>query len=236
MKFSKDELWQQGLIKDPDWFELLYPFLTSEEFGRIVNTIRMEKEQGISIYPKNSQIFRAFNETPLKDLRVTILGQDPYPIKGDACGVAFMVEREDKLPKSLQFIHGAIEENIYKGLDVTEFPRGGDLLYLARQGVLLLNSALTVHDGKPDSHAELWKPFMDYTIEALQSVKKELIFLLWGKRAQGYVPIINPFTHFVLTAPHPASAAYNGGTWTTDNFSRTNTIIKINKLGEPIKW
>lgn len=241
MKYTKHELEKLNLFTDPDWFELLLPFLTTEEFARITNTIRLEKEKGIVIYPKVSQIFRAFNEVKLKDVRVIVQGLDPYNNtyrnNPNACGLSFSVERESDFPPSLEQIYKAIENDVYHGLDVNEFPRGtGDLTYLCKQGVLLLNSALTVQEGISKSHIELWKPFMNYTIEALQSVKKELIFLLWGEEAKRYTEIISPFTHYILEASHPASAAYKGSIWKTNNFSRVNSIIKINDLGLPIHW
>ncbi len=225
----------RGLFKDEDWYNLLLPYLRTEEFARIVNTIRIEKEKGVKVLPKASQIFRAFDECPLQDLRIVSLGQDPYPVPGDACGIAFMVERNHNIPKSLRFIRAAIETDVYNGLRLNRHDTG-DMLYLCKQGVLLLNSALTVQAGISDSHADLWRGFISYTIEAISAVKKDLIWMLWGKRAQSFENKINPLVHHILKASHPASAAYNNSIWETDNFSKANLIIKLNKLGEPIKW
>lgn len=230
----------KNLFKDEDWYKLLYPFLKTEKFGRIVNTIRLEKEKGIKIFPKSSEIFRCFNETPLKSLRVVLCGADPYPQANsqgipDACGLSFMVERDRLLPKSLQFIHKAIEQDVYNGLDLHN-ERTGDMLYLCRQGVLLLNSALTIQSMKSDSHAELWREFMEYTIDSLQAMTKSLIFIMWGKRAQSFERLINPLIHYTLKSSHPASAAYTNNIWQTDNFSKCNNIIRVNNLGEEIKW
>lgn len=155
----------------------------------------------------------------------------------NACGLAFSVDRDSNFPPSLEMIYTGIENDVHDGLNLNSFPRtSGDLSYLSKQGVLLLNSALTVQENKSKSHLELWQPFMNYLIEALQSVRKELIFLLWGSEAKKFDKLINPITHFVLTADHPASAAYKGSIWRTNNFSRTNSIININNLGDIIRW
>jgi uracil-DNA glycosylase len=220
---------------------MLIPYMSSDKMDTILNILKAEKAEGRNILPEQKLIFRAFRETPLRDVRVIILGQDVYPSPEHACGLAFSIPPNVKIPASLTQIFQAIEEDVYAGLDLKADPatRTGDLTYLCKQGVLLLNAAFTVEQGQSGIHLDLWKPFIHYVIAALQFVKRNLIWLAWGGKAEDIINTevsIFQHNHFVLKEEHPVAASRDKRKWKTDHFSRTNAIIIANKLGEPIKW
>jgi len=224
-----------------DYTDLLIPYMASEKMDTILNILKDEKKEGKIILPEQKNIFRAFKETPLRDVRVIILGQDVYPSPEHACGLAFSVPAGIKLPASLTQIFQAIEADVYAGLDLKGDPvnRTGDLTYLCKQGVLLINAALTVEQGQSGIHLELWKPFIHYFVASLQFVKRGLIWLAWGAKAEMIINTeVNIFqhNHFVLKEEHPVAASREKRVWKTDHFSRTNAIITANRLGEPIRW
>src|SRR3954464_10899773 len=181
-----------------DYTDLLIPYMSSEKMDTILNILKDEKNEGHNILPEQKLIFRAFRETPLKDVRVVILGQDVYPTPEHSCGLAFSIPPNAKLPASLTQIFQAIEADVYAGLDLKADPatRSGDLTYLCKQGVLLLNAALTVEQGQSGIHLELWKPFIHYVVGALQFVKRNLIWLAWGGKAEDIINTqVNIFQH-----------------------------------------
>lgn len=228
----------------PDWAELLKGFMEggdNDDFGykAISAYLKGEVAEGNTFWPEGPKVFRAFIETPLSEMRVILLGQDPYFKAGFATGLAFGHEGARKdLPISLEKIFDGIEDDVYHGLDFNKPEHDMSLTTWSSQGVLLLNSSLTVKEGEANSHTEVWKPFMQYLIMALQQLKTNTIWIALGATAKGYVKDINPFRNFVFTAEHPSAAARdNNRAWNHNNvFTKANLVIKINSLGPTIKW
>lgn len=224
---------------DPSWHRILQPMIESPMFDEIISYIRARKELGKVILPDPSVLFRAFKETKYEDMRVILLAQDPYySRKGDvnvADGLAFSCSNTGVIQPSLEILYRGIEEDLADGMDLNMF-KNPDLTHLAKQGVLLLNSALTVELNDPDSHTEVWRPFMKELFFKLNEIHSGLVFMLLGAKAQYHRDNIAPFTHWVVEAPHPAQATHTGGKWNHGKiFSRTNEILKkINNV--EIKW
>ena len=219
-----------------DWYPLLLPILQTKTFKRITETIRTRKAEGQTILPDTSKTFRALKMCQLKDVRVVILGQDPYH-DGSATGLAFANPKKTrKISPSLRNIITAIETDYgtkhgvnVKGLldiDIT-------LESWANQGVLLLNTALTVEDGKPGLHTKVWRPFTRIFLEMLSRKKSNLVFVLWGKKAQEYEKYIRG-NQTILKAAHPAAESYSGG---TSGFFSCGHFNSINQIVSPrIEW
>lgn len=202
-----------------DWYSEFKPFWESPGMNEIIQQITQEYKN-YKIYPEPQNIFKAFELCPFKSLKAVILGMDPYN-DGQALGLAFGVNSL-KINPSLRKIHEAIERECYNGL-LVEFDY--TLEYLAKQGVLLLNTALTVREKQPGSHMKIWEPFTQGLL-ALISCKKDLIWFLWGKHAQKMRDFIygEPEIYF---AEHPSYAARLGRPWETNGqFYKTNHIIK----------
>ncbi|HNG10688.1 MAG TPA: uracil-DNA glycosylase [Agitococcus sp.] len=217
-----DESWKAALAST-----FLQPYMANlREF------LAEQKKLGKIIYPPAGEYFNALNTTPLSQVKVVILGQDPYHGVGQAHGLCFSVRRGVSVPPSLQ--------NIYRELfnDVGAQPvRHGDLSSWAAQGVLLLNSVLTVEAGQPASHqGRGWELFTDEIIKVLNEQCENLVFLLWGSYAQKKGQHIDTNKHLVLKATHPSPMAANrGGFFGCKHFSQTNTYLTQHGL-EPINW
>lgn len=181
-----------------------------------------------TIYPAKKDIFRAFDLTKPSLIKVVILGQDPYHTEGVADGLAFST-RSEKLPPSLRNIFKEITNEYNCPLSSS-----GDLTYLARQGVFLLNSVLTVEKGKPQSHQNIgWETFSDHVIDYLQDGKPR-VYLLWGKHAQKKIPLISK-ENYILTSPHPSPLSAYHGFFHNGHFQKCNELLM--KMGEiPISW
>ena len=219
-----------------DWYQIMTPIFMTQTFQKIAATIRDSRTAGKTIFPDTTKTFRALKLCQLKDVQVVILGQDPYH-DGSATGLAFANAGDKRrISPSLKNIITAVENDYgkdhnvnVKGLldvDVT-------LESWAKQGVLLLNTALSVEKGAPNSHTELWKPFTKMFIEALSINKPKLVFVLWGKKAQEYETYIRG-NHTILKAAHPAAESYSGGRagfFTCGHFSRINQVVS-----RPIEW
>lgn len=205
-------------------------FFKGSDFKEIVKSLVKRKRSGIRVLPSNENILRAFYTTPFNNVKVVILGMDPYPTPGHAHGLAFSVEKNVKpLPKSLI--------NIYKELksDLGIIRTTGDLTDLARQGVLLLNTSLTVDAGKPDSHKDLgWRKLTKEVIQTLNDEKEHLVFILWGMKAQAFASQIDG-DHHVILSPHPSPLSAYRGFFGSKPFSQTNQYLKSNKIKE-ISW
>jgi len=207
----------------------------AEEFGKpyfesLVRFLHQEKASGRVIYPPGSLIFNAFNLTPLPNVKVVILGQDPYHGPGQAMGLSFSVPDGIPAPPSLKNIFREIETD----LGVRMSGRT-NLEPWARQGVLLLNSVLTVEAGQPTSHSRIgWTEFTDAVIRTLSARRSGLVFLLWGRFAQEKSAIIDTSRHHVLLAAHPSPLA-RGAFFGCRHFSKTNQIL-ISQGQEPIQW
>lgn len=224
----------------PEWVDLLLPFMASEAMDKILGKLREDKTAGKKVIPVVGNVFRAFRETPLSQVRVVLIGQDVYPKEAYATGIAFGVPEDIKPPESLRQIIKAIENDAYAGLNLQAVENGIDrtLVSWSKQGVLMFNCALTTVEGAAGEHLETWRPFAEYFVAALQEVKRRLIWLAWGAPAQQITKDINQYLqdHYLLTEEHPVKASYEKRQWATDHFSRTNAIIIANQLGEPIKW
>lgn len=182
-------------------------------------------------FPPKSEIFQAFSLCPLNNVKVVIIGQDPYHGAGQAHGLAFSVRDGVKIPPSLQ--------NIYKELKAdtgTPYPDSGNLEHWAKQGVLLLNTTLTVTEGAPGSHASWgWEHFTDAVIQAVSAEREHVVFLLWGKHAHTKEALVDQEKHLVLTAPHPSPLSAHRGFFGCQHFSQTNTYLRDHNI-TPINW
>ncbi len=191
-----------------------------------------QKQAQKTIYPQSKQIFNALNITPLDHVKVVILGQDPYHGPNQANGLSFSVQRGVALPPSLRNIFHELNTDL--GVPIS---RHGDLTKWAEQGVLLLNSVLTVEAGQPTSHQKQgWEEFTDAVIDVLNEQREHIVFILWGAYAQRKGQRINREKHLVLTAAHPSPLAANrGGFFGCKVFSKTNQYLKQHGI-EPIDW
>lgn len=216
----------------PSWKEVLKEEFSKPYFIQIATFLKAEKATGKTIYPPGSLIFNAFEQTPFDKVSVVILGQDPYHGAGQAHGLSFSVQPGIKPPPSLVNIFKEIKADI--GIDMPA--NYGDLSSWARQGVLLLNAALTVRAGEPFSHAKYgWAEFTDAVIQRISEQKENVIFLLWGKFAQDKKVLIDETKHHVLQAAHPSPFSADKGFFGCKHFSKTNQLLM--QLGKaPIDW
>jgi uracil-DNA glycosylase len=223
MNVKLEESWKKAFQNE---FEQPY-FLALSAFVRQQYT-----SQPNSIFPEGKYIFRALDLCPLDQVKVVILGQDPYPTKGHAHGLCFSVEEHVKpLPKSLQNIYKELFNDISKPVS-----SNGSLVSWAEQGVLLLNSVLTVVEGKPESHAgKGWERFTDAVIKVLAEQKKEIVYLLWGSKAQQKAGFVDQTENLVLTSVHPSPLSAHRGFFGSCHFSKTNAYL-IEKGKAPINW
>ena len=183
------------------------------------------------IYPSSKDIFRAFELTPFENVRIIILGQDPYHGPNQANGLAFSVNSEVRFPPSLL--------NIFKEYSTDlnlPIPTDGNLSVWAERGVLLLNSILTVESGSPGSHKDFgWEEFTNQIIKALSDKKSNLVFILWGSYAQSKKILIDSSKHFIIATPHPSPLSAHRGFFGSKPFSKTNDYLRKNK-NEEIDW
>ena len=221
MKVQIENSWQAALQTE---FEKDY-------FKNITSFLKTEKANGKIIYPIGTNIFNAFNTTPFDQVKVVILGQDPYHSEGQAHGLSFSVQKGVAIPPSLQ--------NIYKELHTDvgfTIPQHGCLQAWAEQGVLLLNASLSVEKGMPMSHAKIsWHTFTDAVIKKISEEKTGVIFLLWGKFAQEKKSLIDTQKHAILMAPHPSPFSVHTGFWGCKHFSKVNEILQ-SQHKEIINW
>ena len=214
------------------WQDALGPQKEAEYFTRLMARIQSEREAGKVIYPPQQDVFNALRYTPLESVKVVILGQDPYHGAGQAHGLCFSVLPGVKTPPSLV--------NIYKELatDIDGFviPEHGTLTSWAEQGVLLLNTVLTVEQGKAHSHAKWgWETFTDAVIDAVNRHQQGVVFLLWGSHAQKKGKHIDTSKHHVLSAPHPSPLSAHRGFLGCKHFSQTNQLLSSQNKS-PINW
>ncbi|MBD3668285.1 MAG: uracil-DNA glycosylase [Kangiella sp.] len=213
------------------WAEVLGPVKKQNYFKELLSFIESERKSGKTIYPPKEQVFAALSLTEFEQVKVVILGQDPYHGPNQANGLCFSVNPEQPLPPSLR--------NIYKEL-VSDIgcpqPVNGDLTSWAKQGVLLLNTVLTVEAAKANSHkGRGWEVFTDEVIQALNRAAQPIIFLLWGSQAHAKSSLIKNPKHTILTAPHPSPLSAHRGFFGCKHFSKTNQILVENDQ-TPIKW
>jgi uracil-DNA glycosylase len=219
---------------EPSWKKALDEEFQKPYMVELKNFLKQEKEAGHTIYPKNADIFNAFNITPFDDVKVVIIGQDPYHGPNQAHGLSFSVQKGVPAPPSLR--------NIYKELstDIPGFtiPQTGDLTKWAQQGVLLLNATLTVRSATAGSHQKKgWEKFTDAAIKKLSDEKKGVVFILWGAYAQSKSVLINEHNnHLIIKSTHPSPLAVShGGFFGSKPFSKTNEFLKKEGKAE-IDW
>lgn len=216
---------------ESSWQDALAEEFSKPYFEQIVSFLKAEKAAGKTIYPKGTDIFNAFNYTPFDTVKVVIIGQDPYHNPNQANGLCFSVSEGVPPPPSLVNIYKEIKDDL--GLPV---PATGDLSKWARQGVMLLNATLTVEAHKPNSHSDIgWQLFTDAVIRKIAEEKKHVVFLLWGKFAQGKAALINTEHHLILKAAHPSPFSAYNGFFGCKHFSKANEFLHANKL-QTIDW
>lgn len=220
-----------GVLKIEDsWKRVLESETREKYFAQLTSFVKAQYVSHV-VYPSPKDIFRAFDLCPFDNVKVVILGQDPYHGKGQANGLAFAVSSGIKIPPSLQNIFKEIGSDI----GVTPLP-DGDLSRWARQGVLLLNATLTVQGGNPGSHQKRgWEEFTDTVIRELSMQKEGLVFMLWGNYAREKGKIIDRTRHLVLEAPHPSPFSAHTGFLGCKHFSLANKYVK-QKGKQEIDW
>jgi uracil-DNA glycosylase len=216
---------------DVSWKALLADQFEQDYMHALRRFLLVEKQQGKQIYPACADIFNALNSTPFDRVKVVILGQDPYHGPGQAHGLCFSVRPGVALPPSLKNIYKEIHADL--GLPV---PGNGCLNAWAKQGVLLLNSVLTVEAGNAGSHqGKGWEVFTDKVISVLNERGKNLVFLLWGSYAQRKGAMIDRDRHLVLQSPHPSPLSAHRGFFGNQHFSRANAWLREHNK-TPIDW
>ena len=216
---------------EPSWKSRVGDYLQRDDMQALAAYLRQRKQAGARIYPPGSQIFAALDATPFDQAKVVILGQDPYHGAGQAHGLCFSVAPGVAVPPSLANIYKELERDL--GLPN---PGHGHLLPWARQGVLLLNSVLTVEDGHAGAHAgKGWEGFTDHIVETLGREREHLVFMLWGAYAQKKGAVIDPRRHRVLKAPHPSPLSAHRGFLGCGHFSAANEYLARHGQA-PINW
>lgn len=219
-KIQIDDSWYQVLKEEFEkpYFQQLKEFLVAEKRGHV-------------IFPPGPMIFNAFNSTPFNQVKVVLIGQDPYHGAGQAEGLSFSVPLGIKPPPSLVNIYKEMKDDL--GL---EPPLHGHLRAWAKQGVLLLNAVLTVRAGQPGSHrGKGWELFTDRVIQLLSEQREHLVFFLWGKYAQEKVALIDESRHLVLRAAHPSPYSAASGFFGCKHFSKANAYLESHGI-QPIQW
>ena len=213
-----------------EWKAFLKSEIESEYFQELQKVVHLEYNEHL-IYPAQEDVFKAFNYCTIDKLKVVLIGQDPYHGKGQANGLCFSVNANQKCPPSLK--------NIFKELktDLIIEPENGDLSHWAKQGVLMLNTVLTVKEGQANSHTGLgWEKFTKAVIKTIAEEKKGIVFLLWGGYAQKFEKLIDAEKHCILKSGHPSPLSANRGFWFENrHFSQTNNYLK-SKGDSVIDW
>ena len=215
---------------ETSWYELLKDEFEKDYFLKLRQFIKNEYKTK-QIFPHPKDIFKAFELTPVNDVKVVILGQDPYHGADQAHGLAFSVQENIKIPPSLSNIY----KELYDDLNIP-IKRSGNLEYWAKQGVLLLNSVLTVESGKANSHKNIgWEKFTESVISLISKKKEILVFLLWGNYAHKKEDFIESNNHLILKSVHPSPLSAYNGFFGSKHFSKANNFLKKNNIKE-IVW
>ena len=218
-----------GAIQN-DWLEPLSPEFKKPYYAKLYRRIR-EEYDSYQIFPPADEIFTAFDLTPLSQVKVVIIGQDPYHGEGQAHGLCFSVKPDVETPPSLVNIYKELHEDL--GCYI---PNHGYLTKWAKQGVLLLNTVLTVRAHQANSHKGIgWEEFTDAAIRVLNEQDRAIVFLLWGRPAQMKKSMLNNPKHLILEAPHPSPLSAYRGFFGCKHFSKANEFLKENGL-DPIDW
>ena len=215
---------------DESWEKLLAKEFNSEYFKSLILFVK-EDYINTTCYPKGSQIFNAFDSCPVSNLKVVIIGQDPYHGKNQANGLSFSVNKGISHPPSLINIFKELESDLS-----IQAPANGDLSNWAEQGVLMINTVLTVREGLPDSHSgKGWEKFTDAAIQHLANSRSELVYVLWGAKAQKKVEYIDTHKNLIISSPHPSPLSAHRGFFGSKPFSRINEYL-LKKGQTQINW
>jgi uracil-DNA glycosylase len=221
----------QDLIIDEVWKNKLLTELSKPHIKNLINFLNQEKKTKKIIYPHISQIFASINLTTFHKVKLVIIGQDPYHGQQQANGLAFSVASHIKIPPSLKNIFKEISNDTASPIHTH-----GDLRFLANQGVLLLNSVLTVEAGRPGSHSNKgWEKLTDTIIDLLNKERANIVFLLWGKYAQNKARLIDSNKHYKLVSSHPSPLSYFRGFCGCNHFEKANKYLLEKKI-KPISW
>ena len=213
-----------------DWLEPLSEEFKKPYYKKLYDTVKSEYEAR-QIFPAAEDIFNAFEFTPLSEVKVVILGQDPYHNDGQAHGLCFSVKPDVAIPPSLVNIYQELHDDL--GCTV---PDNGYLVKWAKQGVMLLNTVLTVRAHAANSHRGIgWEEFTDAAIKILNQQDRPMVFILWGRPAQAKKAMLNNPKHLILEAPHPSPLSAHRGFFGSKPFSKTNAFLEANGLA-PIDW
>ena len=213
------------------WDDILRDEFKKEYYTNIREFLKKEYSTK-TIFPDMYDIFNALKYTDYEDVKVVILGQDPYHGVGQANGLSFSVKKGIVVPPSLKNIYKEIQDDLDIQLDLED----GDLSYLAHQGVLLLNASLTVEKSKPNSHSKIgWQILTDAIIEKLNDKKNPIVYLLWGKNAQLKEKLITNKSHLILKCPHPSPFSVHSGFFGCKHFSKTNDFLEKSGMTK-INW
>jgi uracil-DNA glycosylase len=222
---------QPSIQLEPSWKAHIGDYLLRPDMRELAGFLRQRKAAGAHVFPPGPQMFAAFDATPFEQVKVVILGQDPYHGSGQAHGLSFSVMPGVPVPPSLLNIYKEIESDL--GIPR---PDHGCLLPWAQRGVLLLNAVLTVEEGKPGSHQKRgWEGFTDHVVDTLNREREGLVFLLWGSYAQQKGKVIDTGRHRVLKAPHPSPLSAHRGFLGCQHFSTANQYLDRRGLGR-IDW
>ena len=212
------------------WNEILAEEMQKDYYQELQAFVQKRRAE-VRVFPEEKNVFTALELTPFESVKVVILGQDPYHGFGQAHGLSFSVQKGTPLPPSLKNIFKELQEDIGG-----ELPTEGDLSHWAKQGVLLLNTVLTVEEGNANSHKGMgWEKLTNRLIESLNELKHPVIFILWGKPAQDKEKLITNPNHVILKAPHPSPLSAYRGFFGSKPFSRVNDIL-IQQGQTPIRW
>ena len=215
---------------ESSWKNKLLPAFQTDTFSSLKDFLKEEKKQHV-IYPSGSKIFSAFDLCPFDNVKVVIIGQDPYHGPHQANGLCFSVSDGIPLPPSLKNIFKEIKDDVGG-----QIPQSGNLEHWAKQGVLMLNATLTVRARQAGSHQKKgWEEFTDHVITTLSNERKGLVFLLWGRFAQQKAELIDSDNHHILMAAHPSPFSAHSGFFGCKHFSKTNGILQQQNTSE-IKW
>ncbi len=219
------------MAKPLDWSALLQAEKTKDYFLKVIEYINLQRAKGKVIYPQKEDVFNAFKYCPLSELKVVILGQDPYHNVNQAHGLAFSVQKGVAVPPSLLNIYKELEGD----LNIKKTPHGC-LTSWAKQGVFLLNTVLTVEAHKAHSHANIgWEIFTDTVIQKISDTKESVVFMLWGAHAQKKAKLIDAEKHLILKAPHPSPLSAHRGFLGCGHFSKANNYLQTKGLSV-VNW
>ncbi|WP_404405512.1 uracil-DNA glycosylase [Jeotgalibacillus malaysiensis] len=219
-----------GVNIQNDWQDQLQPVFDEPDYQQLREFLKQEYSSG-KVFPPMDDIYEAFKRTPFHKVKAVILGQDPYHGEGQAHGLSFSVQEGTRIPPSLQNIFKELKEDV----DVDP-PKSGDLTKWADEGVLLLNTVLTVKEGQAHSHkGKGWEQITDEAIRLLGEREEPLVFILWGKPAQAKSRLIDTDKHLIINSPHPSPLAAHRGFFGSQPFSKTNEFLHKHGI-DPIDW